>query len=203
MNRITIKRRGFSLVELLVSTAIALIIGSAVIMLLVQQTQLTATQNRNMINAETVRSVLTFMTDEISMMGNGVPEPIIVLANVDEFIFYSDIDNDGTTDRIRYFRQGNELRRTLSTTNDGIVWNVVGTDVLIPHLLAGSDTPLPGLRFEYYGVNNSTTPATADEIRAVKIMIGLDTTQTTTAFTDNKVSQQNMVAYATIRNRKL
>lgn len=203
MNKLMIERKGYSLVELLISTAIALIIGSAVIMLLVQQTQLSASQNRNMINAETVRSVLTFMTDEIAMMGNGVAEPLIVTANIDEFIFYSDIDNNGELDRIRYFRDGNELRRTLSTSADGIAWNVVGTDVLIPHLLAGSATPLPGLRFEYFGVNNATTITDVAQIRAVKIMIGLNTAATASAFTANKVSQQNMVAYAAIRNRKL
>lgn len=208
MNKLHMNRRGFSLVELLIATAISLIIGSAVILLLVQQAQLTATQNRNMINSEQVRSVLNFMSDEIQMMGNGIPDPnsYIVLAEPQQLIFYSDIDNDGTRDRIRYFVQGNGLNRTLSTSSDaGITWTVVGTDTLIPNLLAGSTGPNPGLRFEYFGINNGIlagTPPVAN-VRAVRILIGLDTTATTTAVTAGKVASQNMVTFATIRNRRL
>jgi type II secretory pathway component PulJ len=197
----SLRRRGFSLVELLVSTAIAIIIGSAVVLLLVQQTQLTATQNRNMMNSEQVRSVLVMMADEIQMMGNGVSEPFILNAQADDFTFYSDIDNNGIRDRIRYWRSGNELRRTLATSPNGTTWTDVGTDVLIPNIFNTNTGPNPGLQFQYFGVNNGLNPATVADIRAVQITICLDTSLTDSAFTKSKVSPQNMVAYATIRNR--
>jgi hypothetical protein len=156
-----------------------------------------------MINAELVRSVLVFMADESQMMGTGVPEPYIVTANPDEFIFYSDIDNNSIRDRIRYFRDGSDLKRTLSTSPDGTTWTVVGTDVLVPNIFPTNADPNPGLQFRYFGVNNSTTPATTADIRAVQIKVGLNTAATTTAFTAGKVANQNMVTYATIRNRNL
>jgi hypothetical protein len=206
------RRGGFSLVELLVSIAVMTLIGGAVIGLLVSQTQLTATQNRNMVNAEEVRTVLTFMGDEIAMMGNRVANPVIDIAEPQELQFYSNIDNDvaNVIERIRYFVDGVQLKREFAQFDAGAGdYVVIGTDVLMANLRntngavsADVGGENPDFAFQYFGIDDSV-PATTAAITSVLIRAGIDRQANRTAFSGGNISAQNMVQRATIRNRTM
>ncbi len=185
--------RGFSLVELLTAMFIALVIGGAILSLLVGQMQFTASQNRNMINQEDLRSTLSFMADEIRTTGNGSAEPYILEATTTILHFETDLDGNGVPDRVMYELAGTQLLRRLYATEDnGATWAEVATDVLL--------SDMRELLFTYYGPNNTIDP-TIDAISAVQVRAALSVENTETALTQGKIAEQEMIVRATIRNR--
>lgn len=186
-------RRGFSLVELLVVAVISLVIGSAVIAALVNQTQITASQNRNVLNQENLRDSMRFMSDEILSLGSGVTEPFIFTALQNEFDFVGDVDGDGAEDRIDYTFSGSQISRALYSTPDGgASWNLVRTDVVLDGV---SD-----LSFTYFAFGD-TLPTGVDDITSVEISITLDPNRFSTAMTTGKTADQGMASRVTLRNR--
>jgi prepilin-type N-terminal cleavage/methylation domain-containing protein len=186
-------RSGFSLVETLVALAISLIVGGAIITALVANMQVSAAQNRNMLNQDDVRDTLAFMADEIRAMGNGAQEPVLLEATPSLIRFAADLDGDGAADRVKYEFAGAQLTRTLYTTpDDGVTWNVVATDVLLDNASA--------LTFTYYGHGNTTNPAIND-VTSVGIRLALDVAATATGLTQGKLAPQALATRATIRNR--
>jgi prepilin-type N-terminal cleavage/methylation domain-containing protein len=188
-------RSGFSLIELLVSMFAGSLVAGTVITLLIGQMQLSATQNRNIINQQNLRETLAYMKEEISLAGSGVSEPFVNTAATSEFEFRGDVDGDGTWDKVRYFLDNGSLKRTLSTsTNGGTSWTTVATDVLA----AG----VQSLTFTYYQPGNATT-TTVGLVSAVQIGLVQAIDTDTTALTAGKVGEQEMVTRVTIRNRLL
>ena len=85
-----LKRRGVSLIELLMVVVIGSAISGAIISALMSQVQLSATQNRTMINSQNLRETLDYMADEVSHAGAGCTEPFIDTANTSELRFVAD-----------------------------------------------------------------------------------------------------------------
>jgi hypothetical protein len=193
----TPSRAGFTLIESLLALSISLLVGGSIVSLMIYQTQLSATQNRNIINQETVRETTHFMTEEILSMGSGVIEPYLSTAGADELTYVGDLENDSIPDKVRYVYDANnhQLSRILYTTEDaGQSWNEISTDVLLDGLSEFS--------FTYYGAND-IEPATVDDITSIKIVMALDASDATTALTEGHVAQQAMMTRVTIRNRRL
>lgn len=187
------RNQGFSLIELLVVAVISLVIGTAIVTALVSQTQITASQNRNVINQENLRDSIRFLSDEILSLGSGAAEPFIYIASGGEFDFVGDVDGNGTEDRINISISGTQIDRTLSSTSDGgLTWNVVRSDVV----LAG----VSNLTFTYYAFGD-TVPVGLDDITSVEISITLDPDRFSTAMTSGKTADQGMAARVTLRNR--
>lgn len=188
-------RGGFTLVELLFTLLISTIIGGSLVTVMLHQTQLAASQNRNIINQETLRETLEFLTDEIQLMGSGVDEPYLGTAAEAELAFVGDLNNDSVPDQVRYLydAETQQLSRTLYSTNDnGQTWNEVSTDVLIENLQTCG--------FTYYGSNN-TEPGTVDDVTSITIELALNSPDFATAFTMGRIAPQAMATRVTIRNR--
>jgi type II secretory pathway pseudopilin PulG len=188
-------RGGFSLIELVVSMFAGSLVTGAIMTLLLGQMELSSTQNRNIINQQNLRETLAYMKEEISLAGSAVNEPYFTTATATELIFIGDIDGDGSWNRVRYFVDGADLKRTLSnSTNSGGSWTTVSTDVLA----AGVES----VDFDYFQPGNTATTVPAD-ITSVEIRLVQDVTLNTTAITDGKVAEQEMVTRVSIRNRML
>lgn len=188
-------RKGFSLIELLTAMFVAFLIGGAILTLMVGQMQFTASQNRNMINQEDLRSTLSFMADEIRTTGNGTDEPYILEATATSFHFECDLDGNSIPDQVKYeLVNGQLLRRLYSTTDGGATWTEIATDVLLDNMQE--------LLFTFYGPNNTTLPA-IDDISGVQIRAALNVAGTETSLTQGKIAEQEMIIRATIRNRLL
>lgn len=185
---------GFSLVELLITTAIIGILGGTVIAFLFTQVRLSASQNRNMLNQESLRDTLNFMTDEISLAGAGATEPFISAADADAFQFNGDIDGNGALDRVRFDLVGSDLRRTLYSSEDGVTWTQVGQDVVL--------TSVGEFVLTYYGPGNTVDPD-IDAITSVAVRLSLDVAATSTALTSGRLAPQAMTGRVTLRNRLL
>jgi type II secretory pathway component PulJ len=188
-------RRGTSLIELLVVIVIGAVISGTIVTVLMSQVQLSATQNRSMINQSNLRETLDYMADEISNIGAGAAEPFIDTADADELQFVSDVDGDGSWNRVRYYMAGTTLRRQFwNSTNGGVTWTQVSDDVLL--------TGVTELTFTYSKRGN-TVAAANSEITLVEVAITQNAAADTTAFNTGRVATGSMAIRATIRNRML
>ena len=188
-------RRGMTLIELLVVLVIGSVISGVIVTLLLGEVKLSATQNRTMINQQNLRESLDYMADEIASCGAGTTEPFISTAQAQQLQFISDIDGDGQWNRIKYYMNGTDLKRTLWTSsNQGTSWTQVSDD----KLLSG----VSNLTFNYYQRGNSTTSNTA-LITMVEIKITQSAAYNTTGITSGDVATGRMSIKATIRNRML
>ena len=188
-------RAGVSLVELLVVLVIGAAISGAIVTTLMGQMQLSATQNRTMINQQNLRETLDYMADEISNIGAGTTEPFIDTATTTELRFTSDIDGDGSWNRIRYYMNGTTLRRQYwNSTNAGVNWTQVSDDVLL--------TGVTTLAFTYTQRGN-VAPANNNQISMVQVAITQNAAQDTTGVTAGRVATGRMTIRATVRNRML
>ena len=192
----SIKQKGFSLIETLVALAIGMIIAGAVTALMMSQLQLTATNNRNIIGQQNVRDVLQFVGDEIQLMGtHGVIEPYIVEAAAGDLLFVADVNGDEDMDRVSFYLLEGQLLRGYSTSNDaGVSWSPVVTDVLLDNVTT--------LAFEYYEPNN-VVATDVDLITSIEIAIAISTAADETAYTSGKIAEHQMVSRITIRNRRI
>ncbi len=186
-----LRHKGFSLVEVLISMAIGSLIAGGVVALLLSQAQLTATQNRNIINQENVRDVVHFITDEIALANTyDATEPVIA-ANDSEVSFFADIDGDNVTDTIAFYvDESSNLRRSFQSPANG---GMEADDIILRNVQS--------FTFTYYAADDAA-PATIDEITSVELQLVLNTSGGTT-YTSGKQRPQSMVGRATIRNKLL
>lgn len=189
------RRRGFSLVELLVTLVISLIVAGTIVSLMVGQMKTTSSINRDMLNGQSVRDNLAYMCDEINAMGNQATEPFVLTAEEDDFIFIGDVNNDGNVDRIEYLYDGGELSRIYSTSDDGgVSYDEVSTDTLIPSI--------EEFEFKYYTPGNVETDV-VNSITSVGMRVKLDEQAGATDFNSGRIAEQEQATQVTIRNRNL
>lgn len=102
----------------------------------------------------------------------------IAAASSTEFSFFTDADNDGLNERIRYFVNGSSLVRGVLKPTGSPATYVAGnetTKAVISHLVA-STTPV----FQYYDTNYAGTstalvaPVSVSNIRLVKFTLVVD-----------------------------
>lgn len=105
---------GFTLIELLVSFLLISVIGFGIVGLqfIVNRNQLTSFQNY--LTVDEANNSLAVVTREIrnTRYGDNGAYPLEV-TNDNEIVFYSDIDYDNQTERVRYFRQGDTLYKAV------------------------------------------------------------------------------------------
>lgn len=187
------RQAGFSLVELLVAIAITTVITGAIVTLIYSQVQLSATQNRNMLNQANVRDVVKFMVEEIQLAGTADGSEPLITADSTAFSFYADIDANDVFDTIDYYlTEGNTLMRRYTTNSGGTPF--VAEDPLLNNVSY--------LSFTYYG-KNGAAPTNLAEITSVEVRLQLDTSTVTTAFTSGRLAAQSMTGRATLRNKSL
>jgi prepilin-type N-terminal cleavage/methylation domain-containing protein len=98
-------------------------------------------------------------------------------ADEDQFIFYSDIDNDGLIERVRYFLEDGTFKKGIIEPS-GVPLGYSGTEQIswvIQHV-ANTVEPI----FEYYDASYEgttaplTQPVTTGQVRLIKITIIID-----------------------------
>ncbi|MEQ1499918.1 MAG: prepilin-type N-terminal cleavage/methylation domain-containing protein [Parcubacteria group bacterium] len=173
-------KKGFTVVELLVAISIMMLL-----LLVVSNFQKDIfslnTNLQNNLNAQLdARHLIKVMVTELRKTSqSSLGSYPIEVASSTGITFYSDVGNNGSIDKVRYFLSGNTIRRGVITpTGNPLVYNS-GSEVLttiMNSVVSSSTLPI----FQYYssaydGTNASlATPVDIASIRLVKINIIID-----------------------------
>lgn len=173
-------KKGFTLVETVVSIWIVLLIGLAI----ANFGRDIFSYNSSLQNSLTVqldaRKVLRTLIAELrSSSSSSLGSYPIDTAGTSTLIFYSNPDTDNLKERLRYFLQGNTLvRGVIQPTGNPLVYdtNTETFETIIRDIINGTSTPI----FTYYDENYTgtssplTQPVNISSIRMVKITVIVD-----------------------------
>jgi len=167
---------GFSMIEVVVVIFILGLIGASVWTLQSDIFSLNNIISGNITSQEEARNSFKAMTSEIrSISPSSIGSYPIYEANPNSFIFYSDIDDDGLKERIRYSLDGNILKKgALKPSGNPLVYNLANEVISeIIHNISNDSTPI----FSYYDTDYDGTTGPLDQpvniiaIRLVKITV--------------------------------
>ena len=192
---------GLSIIEVLVVIFILTVIGVAVAKFQIDIFSFSTSLSNTLVAQQEVRQAFKMMSGEIrSLSVSSIGSYPIAEADSTSFTFYSDIDDDGLKERIRYFLDGNILKKgTIKPTGSPLIYNPANEKVTeVVHYIANSGIPI----FDYYDAYYDGTtlpiplPVNLSEVRLVKITI----------FTDRDPSRSpaplSMTTHVSMRNLK-
>ncbi len=174
---VTPKGGGFTLVETLFGIAIFTLIVGALTLFSKNVWVYNSFVTGGLADVDAARVVLKTLTSEIrTASGADTGAYVINVATASSLTFYSDIDNDGLKERIRYFLSGTSLLKgVIKPTGSPLTYNVANEKIsTLVDKLANS------ILFEYYDKNYDGTtaplssPPNIPDIRLIKVTIILD-----------------------------
>jgi prepilin-type N-terminal cleavage/methylation domain-containing protein len=144
--------QGFTLIEVLVSAALMVILASGFVGLqyILSQNQVSAWRNYQSI--ENANGAVSAMANQLRGASNSEDGSYPLVTPDDQnIIFYSDYDQDGTTERIRYTLNGTELLRGITEpTGSPYTYNPMDEKVkTVTDIVRNGTDPI----FYYYDAN--------------------------------------------------
>jgi prepilin-type N-terminal cleavage/methylation domain-containing protein len=167
-----IKLSGFTLIEILVSFAILLIIitiGYGFISKGFQSITFNKEQEEAVVIA---RKAVDLISKEIRGANSSERgDYTLALARNQEIIFYSDIDNDQQTERVRYYKDGTRIIKTITEPGPLLDYSSLPATSTIAQYVNNEDEEL----FVYHDSNNAET-SEINAIRLVNIRLKINVT---------------------------
>ncbi|MFZ2621146.1 MAG: prepilin-type N-terminal cleavage/methylation domain-containing protein [Minisyncoccia bacterium] len=180
MNK-NIFKKGFSLVEIIISVSILSLIIVTVSTFQKDVFSLNTNLQSNLnIQLDARHLIKTIVAELRKTTSSAVGAYPIELASSTGITFYSDVNNNGSIDKIRYYLSGQTIKRgVISPTGSPAVYNSGSevTTTLINYVIASSTVPI----FQYYTSSYTGTssplsiPVDISSVRLVKITVILDT----------------------------
>jgi prepilin-type N-terminal cleavage/methylation domain-containing protein len=199
----TIRNAGFTIIEVVVTisvVSIMFVIAASFIVDTLQSQRYLSEQNDAIVESRKAIAKLTYELRETVAADTGA-YPLEELDD-QEIIFYSDVDKDTYTERIRYFLQGTQLKRGVTEpTGNPLTYNTSNENasVIASYIENGSD-PV----FYYYNedypadtvTNPLALPADPSQTRMVQVHIE-------TNVDPNRIPDTRMIdTYIQLRNLK-
>ncbi len=182
-NQNTNLKKGFTLIEMLVSIALLgmLLVALLALQWMISQNQIAAWRSYTSID-EANLSVASLVREIRNARNADNGAYVVELGNDNQLVFYSDVDFDGDTEKVRYYLDGSNFVR-------GVI-EPVGYPVSYPSDQEKTRYLSENIRngetavFTYYNgdwpqdtINNPlSTPASPAEIKLVKIYLVINTT---------------------------
>jgi Tfp pilus assembly protein PilW len=171
------KQKGVTLIEILFGVAVFTLIAIAIGTFSRNLWYYNRAIGNGLDSADAGRTLLKSMTTEIrTASAANTGAYTISQASESSFTFYSDIDDDGTKERVRYFLNGANLQKGVIEPSGNPVTYNSGNEVIKTVATEVTNTTI----FEYYDkdYDGSTTPLTSPitipSVRLVKMTITLD-----------------------------
>ncbi|MEK7187979.1 MAG: hypothetical protein AAB691_04005 [Patescibacteria group bacterium] len=193
------KRAGISFLEIILSMGV-----TAIIVLVLSKFSGTVTSIGTVINqrlqvqGDLEQGLQIMVTDIRSAGPSAYGSYAIESAASSSFVFYSDVDRDGTMERVRYFFGTSTLQKGVTepttSTPPTYVTSTEGVKIVVPNVKISSSS------FEYFGdtATSTFTPlASPIEIEAVRFMRISVTADVSTSSAPKPITFTNTV---TIRN---
>jgi prepilin-type N-terminal cleavage/methylation domain-containing protein len=161
-HNLKLKNKGFTLVELLVSIAILTIVGIA---LSTFQSNIFTFAFSSQANLSAQLSARHVIRQIVAQLREAAPSSVggypIALAATSSLTFFSDLNNDGLEEQIRYFLSGKNLMQGVTSPTGSPLAYVPGNEKLstiVANVVNGTSTPI----FQYYDSNyaGTSTPLT-------------------------------------------
>lgn len=174
------KNRGFTIAELIISIAIVSFILYVVGSFQYNLFSLNFSAQNSMSAQFDARHVTKYFAKELREASySSLGSYPIALASSTAITFYSDLDNDGLKERIRYYLSGNKLMKaTLSPSGNPLVYNSSNEKIttLISSVINSTTTPIFQYYNEYYTGTSSPLafPVNINEIRMVRMYVIID-----------------------------
>jgi prepilin-type N-terminal cleavage/methylation domain-containing protein len=172
-------KKGFTLVELLISVSILVIMLGVIMVFVKSFFSFNRTQIGSLNVAAGTRNILNPITSEIrsATISSLGAYPLETVAD-STFTFYADADNDGLKEKIRYFYTNNKLQRgVVKPTGSPLAYTGAETvTTIVDNVRNDAATPV----FSYYDSNYTgssaalTQPVSISVVRLVKITLVLD-----------------------------
>lgn len=172
-------KKGFTILEAIVAVAIFVLLAIAIISL-----YLFSDYSKNVVweqlstQNEGRKTAQDFVNELRTAKISGVGAYPLESATSQQIIFYSDIDADGSAERIRYFKDGTDFKKgVIEPSGSPILYNPAGETInVIAHDVANGNDPV----FYYYDENFSgdeeslVQPVNVTRVRVVKISLVLE-----------------------------
>lgn len=165
-------KNGFTLIEVITAVLIASILTVVVNRFIVQSYKSITFTSEQEEAIEQARDAIDIMITEIRSANFSEQGAYALLTTTEQnFIYYSDIDNDEETERIEYFLDGSELKRVI--TEPGVLMDYSGASVtsIIANYVNNQDDPI----FIYYD-SDYLEVSTINDIRLVNIQLKINVT---------------------------
>jgi prepilin-type N-terminal cleavage/methylation domain-containing protein len=172
-----IKIHGFTLIEVLFSLSIVVVVSVALTLFARNMWINNSFISNGLQDIDMVRSALKIMTAEIRTAGPADTGAYVVnQVSASAFILYSDIDNDGLRERVRYFLDTGSLKKGVTKpTGSPLAYNLANEVVttIVPYVTNANI-------FSFYDENYDGTsaaltfPVNIPAIRLVKVTITMD-----------------------------
>jgi prepilin-type N-terminal cleavage/methylation domain-containing protein len=198
----TYMTKGFTLIETLIVSAILLLVMFGITLFMRNTFYFNSVQSGSLSTIQDARSIVRTMVKELRSTSQAADGSYPILtAATNTLIFYSDINNDGIKDRIRYFLASSTLSRgSITASGTPVVYNPASEKIstLATGVRNRSSSPV----FEYFdGTYNGTSsplvqPVSVAAIRNVRITITLD------ADPNRSPVQRTYITDVTLRNLK-
>jgi hypothetical protein len=167
--RIFADKKGFSLLEITVIMAIfvtMMIIGSDFVIQGLKSTTFGYEQDEAIQNSRRALNTMTEEIREAAPAANG--DYLINTVGTSTLIFYSNVDSDSYTEKIRYFVVGTYLHRGVTKATGSPLSYPAGNEsvTLVAKYLNNGSLPI----FAYYDTDNSLIASASSSIVAIRLI---------------------------------
>jgi len=165
-------KKGFTLIEVLISVLIASVLMLVLNRFIVESYKSLTFASEQEEAVENARDALDIMITEIRS-ANFSQQGAYALLKTEEqdFIYYSDVDADGATEKIRYFLEESELKRVVTEPGLSMDYSGVGSTSTIASYMNNQEEPI----FTYYD-SDYLEVETINDIRLVNIQLKINVT---------------------------
>ncbi len=158
------QKKAFTLLEIAIVLSLVILIIVSLFLLTFNIANVNATFVFNLAGESDVTLFFKQIEKELkSMQNSNIGNYPIELASSTQIIFYSDIDNDGLVERINYFVENNELKKSVITPSGNPLQYNSSTEKVLTLV---KNLYIPQEIFSFYDLNFQTTT----EVSKIKII---------------------------------